>query len=65
MHIEHLKPRAVDSTLALEWSNLLGCCPPQNQKGPPLKTQSHCGEFRGNRQLSVTPLDSDCETRFA
>jgi uncharacterized protein (TIGR02646 family) len=64
MHIEHLIPQGVDESLDVEWDNLLGCCPPQNKKGRRLQTQSHCGEFRGDKILNVTPLDADCETRF-
>ena len=63
MHIEHLVPQSVDDTLDLVWTNLLGCCAPQNQKGN-LRSQAHCGEFRQDRALGVTPLDPTCGDQF-
>lgn len=63
MHIEHLVPQSVDRTLELVWANLLACCAPQNRKGA-LRTQIHCGEYRGDRSLGATPLDPDCGERF-
>jgi hypothetical protein len=64
MHIEHLEPRSVQPDLQMVWTNLLGCCEPQNVKGRKLRTQSHCGEYRGKSPVGVSPLDPACETQF-
>ncbi len=63
MHIEHFVPQSVDASLDTIWENLLGCCAPQNAKGA-AREQIHCGEFRGDLALGVSPLDPGCETRF-
>lgn len=63
MHIEHFVPQSVDASLDTIWGNLLGCCAPQNAKGAS-REQIHCGEFRGDLALAVSPLDPGCEQRF-
>jgi uncharacterized protein (TIGR02646 family) len=64
MHIEHLVPQSVQHDLEVVWTNLLGCCEPQNLKGHKLQTQCHCGEYRRNTPVGVSPLDPTCETQF-
>lgn len=65
MHIEHLQTQTAHPELGVEWSNMLGCCKPQQLKGKHLQTQVHCGEFRGEKDVGVSPLDPNCETHFA
>ncbi len=55
MHIEHLEPRSVRRDLEVVWTNLLGCCQPQNLKGHKLRSQCHCGEHRRNLSVGVSP----------
>jgi hypothetical protein len=59
-----LQPQNVRHDLEVVWTNLLGCCEPQNVKGHKFQTQCHCGEYRGSRPVGVSPLDPTCETQF-
>jgi uncharacterized protein (TIGR02646 family) len=66
MHIEHLEPQSVRPYLDVVWTNMLGCCEPQNLRGrrTKIKTQCHCGEHRGKSPVGVSPLDPSCESQF-
>lgn len=79
-HIEHLLPRRLVTsvrltadedtsiqrsgipreTLDIDHRNLLACCP--NQDGP--DGRAGCGDFKGSRLLSLTPLEPRCEAAF-
>lgn len=61
-HIEHFVPQSIDKELSLEYTNLHASC--QGEKGD----QKHCGHAKGNdynETLLISPLDENCENRFA
>ena len=61
-HIEHFVPQSKDSGLSLEYSNLHASC--QGENGD----MKHCGHAKGNdydKALLISPLDKNCEKRFA
>lgn len=62
-HVEHFRPKNKYPELQLEYNNLL--CPCQLELK---KVQSrHCGNAKGgwfNENLTVSPLDAECESRF-
>ncbi len=63
-HIEHLQPQSTTGSDSVDYGNLLCSCMNQLRKGEP----RHCGHKRGNwfdTALLVSPLNRDCETRFA
>lgn len=65
-HIEHLKPRHRPQYrhLQLDYQNLLASCGSPLQPTP----DRHCGASKGGwyePDLLVSPLDPDCEQRFA
>lgn len=59
-HIEHLIPRDIEPLKALDFENLLCSCQKDLESGEP----RHCGNAKGKNLLPITPLNSDCETRF-
>ena len=64
-HIEHFRPKDVNRypELALDYDNLLISCQRQLQRHEP----RHCGMKKDNwfeEEVTVSPLDPDCETRF-
>ncbi len=61
-HIEHLKPKDKDKfpELQLNYDNLLSSCQKQLLKGEP----RHCGNSKGNKIISITPLMKNCEDKF-
>ena len=63
-HIEHLRPQSDPSVDPLDYGNLLCSCQNQVRKGEP----RHCGNLKEDwfdQNLLVSPLDPDCEIRFA
>ena len=59
-HIEHIQPRHSHPELALEYGDMLYCCP-ETPRGRP----TTCGHARKpNDPVPVSPLDADCESRF-
>lgn len=63
-HIEHFRPRSDPAVDPLDFGNLLCSCHNQIKKGEP----RHCGNLKEDwfdRCLIVSPLDPDCENRFA
>lgn len=63
-HIEHFRPQSDPAVDSLEFNNLLCSCQNQLKKGEP----RHCGNLKGewfDSELLVSPLDPDCEGRFA
>lgn len=59
-HIAHLHAQADHEDLALAYDNLLYSCP-ENKRAEP----QTCGHAQGRKELPISPLDADCETRFA
>lgn len=63
-HIEHLVPQSKNTSLSLEYGNLLASCQRNISKNEP----RHCGVLKGDwydQLLMVSPFDDDCEQRFA
>lgn len=62
-HFEHLKPRSLSTEEEkLAYTNMLASC--GRDDGKPENLQEHCGRIRGNKELFVSPLHHDCESRF-
>ena len=64
-HIDHFRPkkRSKYPKLQLEYNNLLCSCQLELQKMEP----RHCGNAKGSwfdEELTISPLDSTCESRF-
>jgi len=64
-HIEHFKPKDKNKfpKFQLDYNNLLCSCQRNTNHGAPL----HCGNSKGNwfnDELLISPLDSDCESKF-
>jgi uncharacterized protein (TIGR02646 family) len=63
-HIEHFRPQSDPDVDPIDYGNLLRSCQNETQKGEPL----HCGKLKDNwfdSNLLVSPLQPDCEKRFA
>jgi len=63
-HIEHFNPRSNNAANPLDYTNMLCSCQNRLEQGEP----RHCGHLKGDwfdNQLLVSPLDPDCEGRFA
>ncbi len=63
-HIEHFRPQHDESVDSLDFSNMLCSCQNQLKKGEP----RHCGNLKDDwfdEQLLVSPLELECESRFA
>ena len=63
-HIEHFRPQSDLSGDPLDFMNLLCSCQNQVKKGEP----RHCGNLKEDwfdTELLVSPLNPDCENRFA
>jgi len=63
-HLEHLKPRENFPFEQLEYENLLCSCQLELGSGEP----RFCGNSKGswyNENLLITPLQNDCEEKFA
>ena len=63
-HIEHFDPQSNNSVDTLNYTNMLCSCQDQLKKGEP----RHCGISKGSwfdKDLLISPLDSNCEGRFA
>lgn len=58
-HIEHLVPQSKCDPL--EYNNMLCSCLSNLKKGVP----NHCGHYKGNRILPITPLEPACEQAFS
>jgi len=59
-HIEHFLPQDSYPEKALDFSNLLCSCQDKIKKGEP----RHCGNLKGDDELSISPLDEECEKYF-
>jgi uncharacterized protein (TIGR02646 family) len=63
-HIEHFRPQSDPATDSLDFANLLCSCQNQVNKGDP----RHCGNSKADwfsDQWLTSPLDPECEARFA
>lgn len=63
-HIEHFRPRRDPTVDSLDYRNLLCSCQSNLKKGEP----RHCGNLKADwfdPDLLISPLDPDCESRFA
>ena len=63
-HIEHFRPQSDPAVDPLDFGNLLCSCQNQIKRGEP----RHCGNLKEkwfDLNLLVSPLDPDCEKRFA
>jgi uncharacterized protein (TIGR02646 family) len=63
-HIEHLRPQRMDGVDPLDFANLLCSCQNNLRPGEP----RHCGNLKGywyDANLLISPLDTNCEARFA
>lgn len=63
-HIEHFRPQSDPAVDPLDYGNLLCSCQNQIKRGEP----RHCGNLKDkwfDPDLLVSPLDPDCEKRFA
>jgi len=60
-HIEHLQPQSDAAVDSLDYGNMLCSCQNQIKQGDP----RHCGNLKSSHSISITPLDADCEMRFA
>jgi len=67
-HVEHLIPQSSRPDLSLDYTNLLASCGISQKFRPEYETQlhckEHCGQWRGNDDLPIKPIDPDCETKF-
>tara|TARA_R110002049_G_scaffold139883_3_gene300637 strand:- start:796 stop:1404 length:609 start_codon:yes stop_codon:yes gene_type:complete len=59
-HIEHLNPQHLKAGDDLDYSNFLCSCLRSTEKGTPL----HCGMLKDGHELSVHPLQPDCQSKF-
>lgn len=59
-HIEHLDPQSNNEAGRLDFNNMLCSCQQKLDKGEPL----HCGNSKGDEIIPITPLMSDCESKF-
>ena len=63
-HIEHFSSQENTSTDPLDFTNLLCSCQQRLKRGEP----RHCGNLKDkwfDEQLLLSPLDPECESRFA
>ena len=63
-HIEHFNPQSNDHSATLDYTNMLCSCQNQLKKRKPRR----CGHSKDNwfdEDLLISPLDSNCEERFA
>jgi len=64
-HIEHIVPQSAEAgkNLSVDYGNLLCSCMNDTEKGQPL----HCGKLRDDWYGPdyISPLEQDCEARFA
>lgn len=63
-HIEHFHPKSMFPKKEFDYTNFLCSCQKDTRPGEPL----HCGKAKGDwfdANLLISPLDSDCEERFA
>ena len=63
-HIEHFRPQSDPAVDPLDYGNLLCCCQNRIRKGEP----RHCGNLKEDwfdPALLISPLNPDCERRFA
>jgi len=67
-HIEHFAPQSkTDDNLSVEYNNLLASCGPYDkleQQEKQRKFPQHCGNYKENQALAVSPLQQDCEEYF-
>lgn len=64
LHIEHFRPQSDSLVDPLDFGNMLCSCQDRLKKGAP----RHCGNRKGgwfDAELLVSPLDPECEGRFA
>ena len=67
-HVEHLNTQTTHPHLSLEYTNLLASCGISEKYRPAyyaeLHCQEHCGRKRQHSDLSLKPIDPDCEIKF-
>jgi uncharacterized protein (TIGR02646 family) len=56
--IEHYSPQSEDERMRMNYLNMIGVC--QGNQGSPKKNQ-HCDSSRGNQNLTINPMNPDCE----
>lgn len=59
-HIEHLNPQCYSPEGQLDFQNMLCSCQKHLKKKEPL----HCGNSKGDKSISITPLQADCTDHF-
>jgi len=59
-HIEHFLPQKGYPEKDIDFSNMLCSCQDQIKKGEP----RHCGNLKADNELSISPLDKNCEQYF-
>ncbi|BBC25407.1 retron system putative HNH endonuclease [Pseudanabaena sp. ABRG5-3] len=68
-HIEHLIPQSIAPDLSLEYMNLLASCGISDrviaENREITHCEEHCGRKRGNLDLTIKPIDPNCETKFS
>lgn len=64
--VEHLAPKGNEKYkhLTFDYQNLLLCCNGKERKDTPSVTPAFCGHKKGDIEISITPLQVDCETHF-
>lgn len=63
--IEHFKPRDSFPKLQLDYQNLLlSCDGGQNARSKNKSDPPYCDSAKGNKEINISPLQKDCETRF-
>lgn len=64
--IEHIKPKSQcigsEESKALDFNNFLASCNGSTKEPKPREV--HCNNARGDQVLAVSPLSSQCESRF-
>lgn len=68
-HVEHLAPQSSHPHLSLEYTNLLASCGISEKYRPKydsvLHCKEHCGQKRGNLDMTIKPTEPNCETKFS
>ncbi len=59
-HIDHLVPQSDPTCDPLDYNNMLCSCLSNIKKGDP----RHCGNYKGDHILPITPLEPRCERAF-
>lgn len=63
IQIEHIMPKGKYPSLAVKYVNLIAGCVTNVNRGIP--DSGHCGQFKGDNRIFVTPVDLKVESRFS